>query len=192
MAGFEHLSDELIHSGHVIDLHKSMFRSPSGDLIERDVVHHPGAVSVVPLLDSGEVVLVSQFRAPLRRNLLEIPAGKRDVVGEPPEATAERELVEEVGLSAGKLEKLALFHNSVGFSDEESHVFLATDLKGVESDRKGAEEEHMDVIRVPLGEIPGMLQRAEITDAKTMIGLMATLNLKGMNFMAPARSEGGT
>lgn len=192
MAGFEHISDELIHSGHVIDLHKSVFRAPGGDLIERDVVHHPGAVSVVPLLDTGEVVLVSQFRAPFRRNILEIPAGKRDVLGEAPEVTAERELIEEVGLSPGKLAKLAVFHNSVGFSDEESHVYLATDLKAVEADRQGAEEEHMDVIRVPLEEIPGMLQRAEITDAKTMIGLMATLSFEGIGFMGSPHTEGGT
>ncbi|MEZ5144991.1 MAG: NUDIX hydrolase [Acidimicrobiales bacterium] len=85
------------------------FTGPDGTSFQRDVVHHPEAVSAVPLLDDGTVVLVRQYRAPLERELLEIPAGIRDVDGEDPETTAGRELVEEVGLRAGRLERLAVF-----------------------------------------------------------------------------------
>jgi 8-oxo-dGTP pyrophosphatase MutT (NUDIX family) len=169
------VSDEVIHRGQVIDVVRSTWLAPDGSEIRRDVVRHPGAVSVVPVLDSGEVVLVRQFRAPLGRRLLEIPAGKRDVEGEPAEVTAERELEEEVGLAAGRLEKLALFHNSVGFSDEESHVFLATELTEVPDDRQGPEEEDMEVVRVPLGDVRTLIASAEITDAKTVIGLLTAL-----------------
>ncbi len=179
MGRFTHVGDELLHSGHVIDLQRATFRAPDGTLIERDVVNHPGAVSVVPLLDSGEVVLVRQFRAPLQREMLEIPAGKRDVQGEPPEVTAGRELEEEVGLRPSHLEKLAVFHNSVGFSDEESHVYLGTGLSEVDSDRQGPEEEAMEVLRVPLGDVRRMISAGEITDAKTVIGLMLTLDKLG-------------
>jgi len=171
---FEHLSDETIHRGYVIDLVKSSFRAPDGSTIERDVVRHPGAVSVVPLLETEEVVLVSQFRAPLQRTLIEIPAGKRDVAGEEPALTAQRELAEEVGLQANSLTKLLVFHNSVGFSDEESHVYLGQDLSEVPSDRQGVEEENMEILRVPLDEAISMVYSGEITDGKTVIGLLAT------------------
>ena len=87
-------------------------------------------MSVVPLLDDGRVVLVRQYRAACDRHLLEIPAGKRDVAGEPPEQAARRELAEEVGYRAGRAAGLARFYNSAGFSDEFSHVFLARDLAG--------------------------------------------------------------
>ena len=175
MSGFEHLDDEVIHSGHVIELCRSRFRTPDGSVMVRDVVRHPGAVAVVPLLPDGTVVLVRQYRAPLDRMMLEIPAGKRDVADEPLEDTARRELVEETGLLAGRLERLVTFHNSVGFCDEESHVFLATELHQVEHDRQGVEELHMETVHVPLEQVPAMIAEGEITDGKTVIGLLATL-----------------
>ena len=106
MGGFRKLGEELIHHGWVIDLYRERFEAPDGTIMERDVVRHPGAVSVVPVLDDGTVVLVRQFRAPLGREMLEIPAGKLDVEGEDLEAAARRELAEEVGFEAGSLELL--------------------------------------------------------------------------------------
>lgn len=172
---FVHLGDELLAEGHVVSMYRSSFRAPDGREFQREVIRHPGAVSVVPLLDDGDVVLVRQFRAPLDRFVIEIPAGKRDVVGEPLEETARRELVEEVGLTADDLTLLATFHNSVGFCDEESHVFLALGLSETGRDVQGIEEQHMDVLRVPLADVPSMIARAEITDAKTVIGLLLAL-----------------
>lgn len=179
MTAFEHLGDELIHHGHVIDLYRSRFTAPDGSEMVREVVRHPGAVSVVPLLDDGRVVLVRQFRAPFDREFLEIPAGKLDVEGEDLEVAAGRELAEEVGLRADHLQHLATFHNSVGFSDEESHVYLATGLEEVARDRQGVEEHHMTEVRVPLGDVRAMIASGQITDGKTVIGLMVTLDRMG-------------
>ena len=92
---------------------------------------------------------------PSTTHLLEIPAGKRDVAGEAPEVTAGRELAEEVGLRAGRLELLAEFYNSAGFCDEHSCVFLATDLTEVATDLQGVEEEHMTIERIALADVPG-------------------------------------
>lgn len=168
---FRHLGDRVIHRGHIITLQLSRFEAPDGTEFEREVVRHPGAVSVVPLHDDGTVVLVRQFRAPLQRPVLEIPAGKRDVAGEPPEETARRELVEEIGLEPGRLELLARFHNSVGFCDEESHVFLGTGLREAARDRQGVEEAFLEEVRIPLEAAVAMIASGEITDAKTVIGL---------------------
>ena len=100
------------------------FIAPNGEVVERDVIHHPGAVSVVPI-DGDEVILVRQYRAALGHDLLEIPAGKRDVDDEPLELCAARELAEEIGVEAASMVKVASFYNSAGFCDELSHVFIA-------------------------------------------------------------------
>jgi len=126
---------------------------------------------VVPV-DGDEVVLVRQYRAAVDLEILEIPAGKRDVAGEAPELTAHRELAEEVGLTAGRLVKLAEFYNSIGFSDELSHVFLGTELAPVPDDRQGEEEEHMTVERIRLDDVPALVAAGELVDAKTVIGLL--------------------
>ncbi len=169
--GFRHLGDEVLHRGHIITLCRSDFEAPDGTRFQRDVVRHPGAVSVVPVTGDGQVVLVRQYRAALDAHLLEIPAGKRDVADEPPEETARRELAEEVGLVAGELRLLARFHNSVGFSDEESLVFLGTSLTAAATDRQGIEEEYLSVERFALADAPAMIAAGEVTDAKTVIGL---------------------
>jgi 8-oxo-dGTP pyrophosphatase MutT (NUDIX family) len=179
VTGFRAGPERVVHRGPVISLSIGRFEAPDGTSFEREIVRHPGAVSVVPLLDDDTVVLVRQYRAPLDRELLEIPAGKRDVVGEPPEDTAQRELVEEVGLHAGRLQRLAVFHNSVGFCDEESHVFLGTELRAGSVDLQGVEEQHMTVQHVALSEVPTMIERGELTDAKTVIGLLLTLRHLG-------------
>ena len=171
MSGFRHLDDTVVHEGHVITLCTSRFEAPDGSVFERDVVRHPGAVSVVPLLDDGDVVLVRQYRAAIDEMVLEIPAGKRDVPGEPPELTAARELAEEVGYAADHLRLLATFHNSVGFSNELGHVYLGTGLHEVPMDRQGIEEAYMEIVRVPLTATPAMVADGTITDAKTVIGL---------------------
>lgn len=171
MSGFRYLGETELHRGAVVRLCSAEFVGPDGVRFERQVVRHPGAVSVVPVRDDGTVVLVRQYRAPLDQYVLEIPAGKRDVADEPPEVSARRELVEEVGLEAGSLEFLVRFHNSIGFTDEESLVYLARDLTDVPSDRQGIEEAHMEVVEVPLDRAPEMIAAGEITDAKTVIGL---------------------
>jgi len=168
----------MVYEGHVIALGVGTFAGPDGSTFERDVVHHPGAVSVVPIIDD-HVVLIRQYRAALDDLLLEIPAGKRDIDGEPPEQTAHRELVEEVGLRAGGLVRLAEFYNSPGFSDEHSYVFLAVDLEPVAASAQGIEEEHMTIEQVPLDDILGLIATGEMRDAKTIIGLTLALRHLG-------------
>jgi ADP-ribose pyrophosphatase len=133
---------------------------------------------VVPV-DGDEVILVRQFRAALGTDLLEIPAGKRDVPGEPPEVTAARELEEEIGMLAGSLVPLAEFYNSAGFSDEYSYVYLATDLRAGVQSLQGEEEQHMTVERHRLEDVPAMIERGELADAKTIIGLLLALRHLG-------------
>ena len=172
MAGFGKVGEREVHRGHVISTAVGTFVAPDGTEFERDLVHHPGAVSVVPLTDAGSVILVRQYRAPLNRDLLEIPAGKRDVEGEEPLVTAQRELAEEVGLVADRYELLAEFYNSPGFSDEHSYTFLARGLHDTPMQRDGIEELSMEIEEVPLAVVPSLIRAGEITDAKTIIGLL--------------------
>jgi 8-oxo-dGTP pyrophosphatase MutT (NUDIX family) len=178
VADFRKLAEREIYAGDRISLGRATFESPDGHRFERDVVHHPGAVGVVPVVDEGNaVLLVRQYRAPVAREMLEIPAGLRDVDGEPPEETARRELVEEVGQRAGRIEKLCEFHNSPGFCDEVVHVFVAFDLEECDNDLQGIEESHLTVEKVALDDVPHLIRRGEITDAKTVIGLTLTREL---------------
>ena len=172
MTAFRKLAERSVHQGHLVSVAVGMFAGPDGGEFERDVVHHPGAVSVVPVLDEGTTVLmVRQYRAAIDRELLEIPAGKRDVQDEPPEVTARRELEEEVGMRAGRIEKLAEFYNSPGFCDEHSFVFMALDLEQCDVSAQGVEEQHMTIEHVALDDVPRMIAAGEITDAKSIIGL---------------------
>jgi 8-oxo-dGTP pyrophosphatase MutT (NUDIX family) len=178
-AGFRKTGERSIHRGRIIELVDADFVSPEGEAFDREIVHHPGAVSVVPLLDDDTVVVVRQYRAALDAELLEIPAGLRDVDGEPPEETARRELIEEVGYAAGKLELLTSFHNSAGFSDEVCTVYLGLELSEAATDLQGLEEQHMTVEHLRLDDVPDRIARGEITDAKTIIGLLLTLRRLG-------------
>ncbi len=169
---FHKVDERVVFAGSLISTVQATFADPSGDTFERDVVRHPGAVSVVPVLDGGRaVLLVRQYRAAVDRVLLEIPAGKRDVDGEAPEVTAARELQEEVGRRAGHLRKLAEFYNSPGFCDEHSIVFVATDLETVDASAQGVEEQHMTVEEVALADVPDLIAAGELVDAKSIIGL---------------------
>jgi 8-oxo-dGTP pyrophosphatase MutT (NUDIX family) len=173
LSGFRRLTERERFRGSLISVAEGTFEAPDGSTFERDVVHHPGAVSVVPVLgQSGEVVMIRQYRAAVDRVLLEIPAGKRDVAGEPPEETARRELIEEIGMRAGRLERLAEFFNSPGFSDEHSFVFMALDLEACQSDLQGIEEHYMVIERVALDDVGSLITSGAIADAKTIIGLI--------------------
>jgi len=142
-----------------------------GDHFDRHVVHHPGAVVVVPV-DGEDALLVRQWRVAAGRELLEVPAGKRDVSGEAPEATAARELEEEIGMRPGRLDKLCEFYNSPGFCDEYTHLFLATDLQATERAAMSAEEVAMTVERLSLSAVEARIADGDLVDAKSIIGLL--------------------
>jgi 8-oxo-dGTP pyrophosphatase MutT (NUDIX family) len=176
---FRVVGERVEWTGSRISAAKVDVEGPGGERHERDVVHHPGAVAAVPWHDDGTITLVRQYRAALDADVWEIPAGLRDVAGEPTERTASRELVEEAGLRAGHLEHLVTFHNSPGFSDEALVIYLATDLTEVPDDRQSPEEQHMTLARVPLDEGLAMVDDGRITDAKTVIALLALARRRG-------------
>lgn len=176
MTDFRHHGDRLVHQGYIWKVVVGEFEAPDGEHFTRDIVRSPGAVAAVPVRAGADgtphVVLVRQYRAPFDAALVEVPAGMRDIPDEPTELTAERELVEEVGLRPGRLEHLVDFFPSVGMTDAVLAVYLATDLEDVGRETHGPEEAHMDVIEVPLTEAVAMIERGEIHDAKTIIGLL--------------------
>lgn len=171
MPPFRKVSETEVFRGSLIQVARAVFEGPDGHRFERDVVHHPGAVVVVPLVDAATVMMVRQFRAAVGAELLEVPAGKRDVHGEATEVTAQRELAEEIGRRAGRLELLARFYNSPGFCDEFTWLYIARDLELVPVDRQGAEEQFMTVEEVKLASVPALVAAGEIVDAKSIIGL---------------------
>lgn len=175
MSSFRHLGDELVYRGHIWDVVNGTFADPAGGRFTRDIVRSPGAVAVVPVLGGDhdrQVVLVKQYRAAFDDMIIEIPAGMRDVEGEDPAGTAQRELQEESGYSAGSLELLHEFLPSPGMTDARLHVYLATDLRAVDRRTHGPEEDHMEVLVVALAEAVEMVARGEIRDAKATIGLL--------------------
>jgi 8-oxo-dGDP phosphatase len=175
MVTFRIVGERPVWRGRRISVAVLEVEAPDGERFEREIVHHPGAVAMVPLHEDGSVTLVHQFRAAVGDTMWEIPAGMRDVANERPEETAQRELAEEVGLRAGRLEYVARFHNSVGFTDEAVVIYLATELSEVPDDRQEAEEEHMGVERVPLDTALAMVDDGRITDAKTVIALLSVV-----------------
>lgn len=174
MGSFRLRDEEAVYDGHVMRVVVGTFEGPDGDTFTRDIIRHPGAVAVLPLHEDGTVTLVRQYRAPLDQLVLEIPAGIRDVEGEPTEETAARELAEEVGLQAGQLRHLVAFHNAPGMSDEVVHVYLATELQVVDADAQGPEEEAMTIERHHLDDLVEMVADGRLTDAKTVIAVALT------------------
>lgn len=173
--GFRKLSESLIHRGAVWNVAVANFESPSGEAFDRDIVRSPGAVGVVPLevVDGiTTVVLVRQYRPALDRLVLEIPAGIRDIADEPTEVTAARELAEEVGLVAARMDYLTQYYTSGGMTDSILHLYLARELSPVASAAHGPEEEHMEIVRMPFAEAVERVGSGEIRDAKTVIGLL--------------------
>ncbi|HEU4931195.1 MAG TPA: NUDIX hydrolase [Pyrinomonadaceae bacterium] len=136
---------------------------------KREVVHHSGSAVIIPVHDDGTVVLVRQYRHPAVRYLLEAPAGTL-AERERPEVGAARELEEELGLVAERLEKLSEFFVSPGFLEEKMWVFLATELS--EGKQRLDDDEILDIVRLPIAEALEMITSGEIQDAKTIIGLM--------------------
>lgn len=169
---FRYRSETPVHQGAVVAFNELVITDDTGAEYRRDVVRHPGAVSVLPF-DGTNVTLVRQYRASIDGDLYELPAGKRDVGGEPPVDTARRELAEEVGLEADSMELLVNLHHSAGFCDEYGFIFLARDLRPVDTNREGPEEQAMSVHTMALAEAVAWCFDGRITDAKTLIGLLA-------------------
>lgn len=177
MGNYEVRSSKVAYAGALSNVRIDEVLMPDGDLAEREIVEHANAVAVVALDPDGRVVLIRHYRHPVGERMLEIPAGKLDVDGEAPADAARRELAEEVGLVAEHLERLIHFHNSAGWSEEATTVYLATDVHpGAAPDGFTAQHEEADIeiLRLPLDEATADIERGEITDAKTVVGLLLT------------------
>jgi len=173
VAGFRHLDDREVARLDRIRVVRGRFEAPDGSTFERDVVRNQEVVAIVPVLDDGSsVLLVRQYRGPIDRYLLEIPAGLCDVDGEDPEATARRELVEEVGREAASLELIASYYPAAGFSDQFVRLYVARGLSEVPADRQGVEEQDMTVEAFDLGELDDAIASGVLADSKTLIGLL--------------------
>lgn len=178
-ADFEKIGEDEHYRGYVIRVTESTFRAPDGTSFTRDTVYSPGAVAIVPIIrtdDGPAVVMVRQYRAPIEDWLLEIPAGLRDKPGEDPVETAHRELAEEVGYAAGDLVHLNTFYAAAGMTDQQTIIYLGTDLTEVPSQSDGIEEDYMTIETLPVSAIDMAIEDGRVRDAKTIIGLRLALD----------------
>ena len=168
------LHREVLYRGRIIDLVVDQIEYPTGKTGVREIAHHPGGAVTVPLLNDGRVIFVRQLRYPLGEHIVELPAGKLGP-GEDPRRAAIRELEEETGWIPGKVEKLTSIYTSPGFCDEQLHLYLATDLHESPTGHKREEgEQSMTLLMIPLKEALAMVERGDLRDAKTIIGLFLT------------------
>ena len=165
---FEPLGGDTIYEGRIITVRKERFRFADGEEAEREIVRHQGAAAVVAH-DDEVVYLIRQPRETVGDpSVLEIPAGRLDKEGEEPLDTAKRELAEEIGKAAGHWEHLHSFWSSVGMTDEEVHVYLATGLSDAQAD--SGENERIEVVPWRLDDLDSAIDQCR--DAKTLIGLL--------------------
>jgi ADP-ribose pyrophosphatase len=179
------VASRVIHEGRYLTFRVDTIERTDGSRAERDVVGHPGAVAILAVDPDGEVLLVRQFRVPAGRVLLEIPAGTLDIddatgAVEDHALAARRELEEETGYRADTWRQLASFWTAPGFATELMHLWLATDLRPADGERLGPDEdEHLRLERMPLRDAVAAVERGEIADAKSIVGLLWLDRLSG-------------
>ena len=176
LTGEETLSSRRLYEGAVVRLRVDRVRLPSGHEAVREVVEHSGAVTIIAVNGEGQVLLVRQYRHPTGRSLLELPAGTLEK-DEKPEACAARELEEETGFRAGRVQRLGGFFLAPGYSTEYIQAYLATDLEP--GSAGGDEDEDIQVLSLPLAEILRMVETGELEDAKSLAALLLYLRLEG-------------
>jgi ADP-ribose pyrophosphatase len=172
MPNFKVLKTEKRYTGRVFNLVIDEIEYPSGNRALREVAEHPGGSVVVPMLNDGNILMVRQFRYPMKKHLLELPAGKLDA-GEDPAVCAARELEEETGYVAGSLRKLTAIYTSPGFCSELLHIYLANDLsKSPRGQQLEEGELDLTVEQIPLKHAVEMIEKGEIVDSKTICGIL--------------------
>jgi len=177
----EFIDSKKIFEGRVFDVTVDTVRE-HGQTYVRDVVHHPGSAVILPVFDDDTIALVKQYRHPAVKYLLELPAGTLND-RERPEVGAARELEEELGLVAGRIEKLSEFFISPGFLTEKMWLYLATDLR--ETQQRLEDDEAIEIVRLPIDRALQMITENEIEDAKTIIGLLLAAPRLGFSPFAP-------
>lgn len=169
MAFEKRIDGKTVYEGVIVNVHMDSAQLINGDIVRREVVEHPGGVTVIPVDSDGTVWCVRQFRYPFQREMLEVPAGKLEK-GEEPLPAAVRELSEETGLEAGRLVYLGGVCTSPGFSTEMLHIYLALELK--QGKAHPDEDEFLNVEKHSLRALTEMVMNGEIDDAKTIIAVL--------------------
>ena len=169
------LSSKLIYEGRAVRLRVDTVQMADGRETTREIVEHADCVAVVAVDANGDILLVSQFRKAVEKELLEIPAGGIDP-GETPEDCVRREMREETGFLPQKLEKLGGFYSSPGFCTEYLYLYLATDL--IHSPLQAEDSQSISLVRVPLEQLPELIASGDIVDAKSILGLLVLLDYR--------------
>lgn len=165
------IKSKKIYDGKIIKVQIDDVTLPNGKAAKRELVKHPGAVAIIPITKENKIVFVEQYRKPLEKSLIEIPAGKLEK-GEKPEITALRELEEETGYTTDKLTYIASFYTSPGFANELMHIYLADELKVVKNPLPADEDEFVEIVELTLAEARQYVQEERIHDAKTNYAIL--------------------
>jgi len=173
------LKTEKVFAGKIISLQVDDVKLPDGNVSKREIVKHPGAVAVIPVTSDGKIVFVEQFRKPVERSIVEIPAGKIEL-NEDRIKTAQRELEEETGYTTNELKHITSFYTSPGFANEIIHIYYTNNIKKMAEAVSGDEDEFVEIIELTLEEAEQLVQDKKIYDAKTMYAL-AYLKMIGMD-----------
>ncbi len=163
------IQGEQVYQGHFLDVRRDRVTLPDGRTAHREYIRHPGAVMVVPLLDDGRLLMERQYRYPMGRVMLEFPAGKLDA-GEAPLVCGQRELLEETGYSAAEWAYAGVLHNAIAYSNEGIHIYFARGL--TRGEQRLDDGEFLDLVTHTVDEVDRLAARGELTDAKTLIGLL--------------------
>ena len=174
--------------GAVVRVRRDVVRMPDGQEVGREVIEHPGAVGILAMDEAGQVLLIRQYRHPVGRQLWEIPAGLRDVAGEPALVTAQRELLEEAGYLAADWQVLADFFTSPGITSERLRVYLARGLRSVpDAEREYVpdhEEAHLTIEWAPLDAVVSRILAGDLHNGVMMIGVLAAFAAQQDGFAA--------
>ena len=173
MSGEGRLSTRRVYDGKVLALDVDEVLEPGGVRATREVVRHRGSVAALPVKEDGSVILVRQYRYAVAEALWELPAGRLDG-GETPEAGVQRELREEIGQRAGRLEKIAFFYTTPGFCDEAMHLFRATGL--VADQATADEDERIEIGTFTLAEAEAMVASGALREAKTLVAVLLEID----------------
>ncbi|RLL48145.1 NUDIX hydrolase [Oceanobacillus piezotolerans] len=172
------IKTEKIFEGKIISLQVDEVELPNGKTSKRELIKHPGAVAVIAITDDNKIVLVEQYRKPLEKTLVEIPAGKLED-GENPIIAAIRELEEETGYTTNDLHFVTSFYSSPGFADELLHIYITNELTKVDNPKPGDEDEFVEVLELTLDEAKQLVTEERIHDAKTNYAILYLHALEG-------------
>lgn len=163
------ISSKKVFGGRLLHVFLDEVRLPDGETSTREWIKHPGAAAVLPVFENGDVMLVKQFRYPMKQIFFEVPAGKLDP-GETAGSTAERELKEEAGLVCRQFQYIGHFYPGIGYSDELIHLYLAWDIESFK--QQVDDDEFLINVRLPFDEARDMVHSGEISDGKTMVTVL--------------------